>query len=912
MKKLVWGIFVLVLLVNFVCSTNFEKGEATYELTQTHYGPRASILGWINISLEDFPSNAIFEDSRGNEITLIELLNKNTDLDEGVDYECDIKNCDSDYTTNAEISSSFSLNLGQSKLIGIKLTGIIKSVDSVSLNISSNALASCGNQLKIDFLNDGGIDKGNTKASPNYCPYTKTTGCFNESKSLGEYVIGNSASKKYCQKMNLSESPGFRLGAFVNLGGDSRRLIMEIYDLEGNAIKDSKCDLPSGEGELSCGINFSVSETKEYYVCIYSNSTGTSTINGYDDSTNGCGFYGTDESLENAAYKIFAEGKEFDAIENIEVLNSLEGDENLNEIIQDYLIKKYGREVDCGDECIIPIKITSNSGQTINLKDLNVQYTSSTGAKTSNKFYEISEEPAKINSEFIKIFLDEGDFQVTDNYGNFTFKLYLDNTKIFSEVVSVEKVPTINYVRPRSAAQGFPINFKVYFSSSSNISKYKWDFEGDEITTITNEVSYTFNSTGEYELTITLTDTMGKSSLNKFNITVNDPKKEIESRLDLLQKNLEKIKAQINGFDLSSQQFLNSYLGLDDSETNLIELQRSFTQADSDGEYEEIIGKLLSLNIPDSITKTKSANSILYYPNKEFVETNALQYISSEEYDSDKEKTYSTGVLSWSQEKVTTKLTFNEFSFKEGDIDTERLNVFLFEISENEFLNETPYFILRDLKDLKFKENYDSLKDGGYIYIKLDNLPKTIGFSTTEEVTFVNLPLFISPAIESLPLLNILPSKEKQFKIIIFILVLVLLFIIGLATYIILQIWYKRKYESYLFKNRNNLYNLVNYINNSKKQGMGEKEIIKNLKKAKWSSEQIDYVMKKYAGKRTGMYEIPIENALKFLKKNEAPTPMSSAQNPGVNSQMRRNGFQVKKEFIPKDKFLGEKFKKYY
>jgi hypothetical protein len=62
---------------------------------------------------------------------------------------------------------------------------------------------------------------------------------------------------------------------------------------------------------------------------------------------------------------------------------------------------------------------------------------------------------------------------------------------------------------------------------------------------------------------------------------------------------------------------------------------------------------------------------------------------------------------------------------------------------------------------------------------------------------------------------------------------------------------------------------MATYIHNSKKKGIENKKIEESLKKAKWSSEQIRYVMKKYAGERTGMFEIPITSAANLVKKKE-------------------------------------------
>ena len=133
----------------------------------------------------------------------------------------------------------------------------------------------------------------------------------------------------------------------------------------------------------------------------------------------------------------------------------------------------------------------------------------------------------------------------------------------------------------------------------------------------------------------------------------------------------------------------------------------------------------------------------------------------------------------------------------------------------------------------------------------------------------MSLPAFISPGINRLSLTEIVSGEEegKKSKLTIFILAISLLIIVAFISYVVLQEWYKKKYENYLFKNKNDLYNMVNYVNNSKKRGLKNKEISDNLRKAKWSSEQVKYVMKKYAGKRTGMLELPLTNLMKKVKK---------------------------------------------
>ncbi len=66
-----------------------------------------------------------------------------------------------------------------------------------------------------------------------------------------------------------------------------------------------------------------------------------------------------------------------------------------------------------------------------------------------------------------------------------------------------------------------------------------------------------------------------------------------------------------------------------------------------------------------------------------------------------------------------------------------------------------------------------------------------------------------------------------------------------------------------------NLYNLINYIENEKKKGTGERDIAGKLKKSGWNSEQVTYALRKYAGKRTGMPEIiSTEKIFKTRDKN--------------------------------------------
>jgi hypothetical protein len=89
--------------------------------------------------------------------------------------------------------------------------------------------------------------------------------------------------------------------------------------------------------------------------------------------------------------------------------------------------------------------------------------------------------------------------------------------------------------------------------------------------------------------------------------------------------------------------------------------------------------------------------------------------------------------------------------------------------------------------------------------------------------------------------------------------------------YIIAQEWYKKRYEDYLFKSRNYLFNVLNYINQEKIKGIDDNSLSRSLKKSGWNGEQIRYAIKKYYGKRTGMFEIPMDWFLNRFRKKAMP-----------------------------------------
>jgi len=194
---------------------------------------------------------------------------------------------------------------------------------------------------------------------------------------------------------------------------------------------------------------------------------------------------------------------------------------------------------------------------------------------------------------------------------------------------------------------------------------------------------------------------------------------------------------------------------------------------------------------------------------------------------------------------------------------------------------EKLFIFIEGNSNIKFKEYYDDKEiDNGYgLIIKslVTGTTKSIEFIYPESINIENNLIFISPLFDEL---DFLPepgicdsdkvcekSKGENYKNCrndckpwkLTFLFLIILLIVTFVIYVSLQEWYKRYYESYLFKDKNQLFNLITFMSICISGIKLEKnEIYGKLKQSGWKGEQIEYAWRKLHGMRTGMWEIPI------------------------------------------------------
>jgi len=877
--------FIFLLAFSPLILAAFEVGNPDYLISKT-YGSNFSITGWINMSFEYESSDSIFAASFDSEAETSMSLKEILELNPGYNYICTPIDCEKDYSkNNPQTTKNFNIGSGESKIIGLVFDGNFQFISDFSMDISSNAVESDSPQLLIDILDNNETEWGPYKGSGQFG--AENYGCY-QSPAEGAAII---TQTEYCGRVTLSPAPNFKIGAKVTQRQTGNAEFSMIIKKNIGDWYDGICEATiSKTGSISCiakdweGKDFSVKENGEFFVCI---SAKTDSENMYEigyEKKDSCGYSG---GVSGWDFEVFAKQGKYDSIgsftlnntatENYGVLTT-----NLENYIGNYISKRYKN--DCQTGCIVPIRFFSQQeNQQIQISNINVMYQSGIFANIK-RAYDITESSARITSDNSqKIYLDLAEFNVPEETGNYTFTLNLNSEEIFSEEIEVKDVPIIQSIDPLLTTTGFPITFEVKVTLPNDVSveDYEWEFfdtvgnvTRTETTTI-NKVIHIYSETGTYNLRVSATDFKGMSSSKTFEINVTSPKGLIRTNLDKIDKNIERINSFTSGLPLFQKSSINSVLEIENISSQLKRLEQEYNAAitpeENLAELNNIIEELVEIRLPNTIFKSVQADSSLFFPELGFMDVDVIQTVAGLEitgnYTGGNEENYKKAVSAWQQENLDVTFDFNKFS-ADYNAGTESLvSTFEFIIEEKSDVSYDYFVFVPVLEGIGFDKSMQ--QESGFYYTVLgDNSVSRISFYTTEDLDFIELPVFISPSVSRLSVAE--PSiTEKKPKMIIFILVLALLAILGIAAYILLFQWYKKKYEGYLFPNRNDLYNVVHYINRSKNKGLTNKQIIRNLKKANWNSEQIRYVMRRYEGKRTGMVEIPITKLIKKIEKEK-------------------------------------------
>jgi len=857
---------VSAIFISPIAFASFEVGNESSNI-ETSYSPGERLSGWINISLDDIGGNEKFIIDELGDIEIKDFLDKNE-----AEYGCFPSDCERRYRAyNPEEDKSFSLgyspdNQGKTeKTIGLNLEGDIDSISSFGFEMDVTNSEVCGSPVQIDFLGDGENIWRPGKDTITYeysCDYDDGTGCFDH--TLDDYKKGVIRDTPTCQKIKLVDSESFELGAYIS-GKDERwdngdedfYLKMELWSTEG--VEKANCKIeeePVEEGEkVSCEINYSNRESQEYYVCVRSNQGSGITDYRIEKENRGeiCGFEGdpSEGTKYHDNYHIFAKGSKFGNVGRVELYDD---ELELAESIEDFVRIKYDN--DCGEGCGVPIDFEISFylwSADINLHNLRFFY-ESPGSEEHNEFYDIDEEPVEISSGFLKLDLEKAEIDVPEEYGNHTIALKLAGEEIFEGVISVEERPIIGNLWPRQGiSAGEETTFEIDVTSPANNSlvKYSWDF-GDNTTKTTDmrEVTHTYETIDEsYTIGVNVEDSEGLSSSKEFEIVVGSPEEVINDIKNKHIKNLEKVRDEgMQGMEEWEKEIVKDRLKWEDLYNEIWALKDRYQDEDEDDELIEIMKRLNEMVIPVQIEKFE--DSMEFFIDYGDIRPSYFEDMGAGSLDADASK-YREAISGWGYQNLDKNLQFSEVSvfYEKGKKFEPVTNLYSLSIDPEEEKDEVFYLVIEG-QNIELSGDYETVDLSGAVGIKFDKIGREeIKFAS--DTSMYDLVLYSSPDLEKLEVVSEPKGRigppETRYGWAILGVISVLTF--GLISYLIVLLWYRKHYENHLFKSKNNIYNIMQFIKNAENNGMKDGAIKTKLKEVGWTGEQISYSFKKYEGK---------------------------------------------------------------
>ncbi len=870
------GFFVLSAVVLAVImfsslSYSFTKGINVAEIDEV-YAPGALIRGWVNISINE-SSDSVLRNNRDESTSLIEFLNNTR-----ATYKCIPRTCSATYegTETGMETKTFLLKTGEEKTIGLRVSGYVKdnAVTNITFKVKSNAAASCNTPLIIDILaqNDEDLYYLFDSPSSDYsCGYS--TGGFESNQTIDYKEITN---QRYCENITLPKSPGFQIGAVIKKIGENAKLTMSMYKADSAWEKLAGCDLPLPSTidfeSVSCVVNYSTQKREDYYVCINADKQTQYQIR--SETNNPKGFYGDIGDEFVADYEIFARAAKYagfsDFVFEKKKFEKKTGS-TITSYVDNYIEANY--DGDCVKGCIIPIRFISGTDQEMVISDALIRYDTTAGQSSSNLIFNVKNSSARISMDFTKLDISNANFHAPRPYGTSMLTIFLNNQEIISETIKVERLPIVQMIYPTQAAVGIGtmIYVEAYSPDNATIKKYYWDFgDGETTETTENETYHRFMTPGYFTVKVTVEDKNKKKGTGEAKIRVGSYEEAISDVLDKLRNYTQDVNKEIMNKWYNSA--VEDYLKLNETEEKLNELERGYETAHSDEEYKTIADELFAIKMPYSVRESHTGKAPFMIDYRD-IDLDYLKEAGAGDFDENKEQQYREEVGAWFVDNIQGSIDYKTISaYYEDNTIEEILGVFSYNIKPK--TDDKLYLIIHKATPsvLVFRQDYGQKQiSGGRITSLEFSGEKTIELVLKEDIEVDDLVLYVSPSLSSFEIGEILPCNHNNkceaelnedykncrddcypWKRLLFWIVIIL--IAASIVYTVLQEWYRRRYESHLFKTRNDIYNIINYMNTALKAGLSKNEIVKRLKAVGWDSEQISYAFKKREGKRTGMH----------------------------------------------------------
>jgi len=763
---------------------------------------------------------------------------------------------------SASKTKFFSLSAGEEKVIGFKIINNDDiEITGFNINFTSNAQESCSNQLSIDIGEDDIVDWVNNRQSNSFCS-SENYGCYSSSSTLTPMTL----SQEYCEKITIDSAAALLVGAELNGTGNAEFKFR---------IDESECSANlSGSGKASCIIDMGLENSTQLEVCVSQVSGNAYSI--FYETSSPCGF------TENHIYdfSVFARPIQYGVVGNV-VLN------------ETYGLSYY--DGDCSKGCIIPIKFKSQVDQQISINSARIEYTSGIVLYEDN-IYQLEEIPSLISMPYSQIFLNEAELKVPSLAGRYNISLMLGDKQLLKKSINVLSLPVVDILYPSEIPAGIETRLYVFVSKNSgNITKYEWNFgDNTTATTTTNNVVHKFSSLGNYEVSVKAYNANGGAS-KTFSVIAISPANYIVSSINSSRSRLESINSYLASLPSLLSNSIKDYYNITSIDAALTSLENDYTNAAGDSEkYILIANQLSSLNMPGLINLTASSSG-KFILDRTLINIEKINSLGSETIANNVQAKDS--IFRWLVDNLI--IDYNLQTYKaSSNVGEQDFSYIKFTLNPKEAI-EKLYFIFEG--NIFSQESFTDVSGSKGLIIENMNegFAKNIELVSYSSIDPANIPVYLSPMKSSLEggyiisecnnnklcdkdsgetWMNCRSDCKPISRALLF--VLLALFIV-FCMYIAAQEWYKRKYENYLFKDKNDLYNLINFISNAEKQSLNKEEMFVKLRDKDWASEQTNYAYRKFKGLRTGMWEIPI---FKFLENNRVKKELDIRKNENANN----------------------------
>lgn len=874
-------LFIAFLLPSISASFVYQNNTL-----ETKYVGGESIKGNVELRLIDEPAASLLTSNFEGSTALIDILKAN-EFEEGKDYNCSIKNCAVGHRTKSSVQS-LALNTGENASIGFRISGKPVEIDSVRFSVETNSAASCTRPYVISVLGNNETNLQTNKYKNVSCGSTMK-GCFDS--SLGNYDSATITSDAYCEKIKLPIAPAYKVGGKIkNSTSGYGKLKIEMFDESWSSL--GKCDLPrhnmSNTEELACIIEYAPVTIKDAFVCI--NLEGGANSNyeiNSEQAGNVCGTTGVGTEQLNRDYDIYAEALQFDSI-GMEINESLYSQiysESLALLIDSYIADKYER--DCSKGCIIPFEIFSGSTQTLNFNNIEIRYKDP--ALLGNKeLYLLEKEMPTLNSGYLKINIEKANFLIPSLSKEKNLMILLAGRNVLPRAIGINI--TLGFVfdiQPKFVLPGIEVLFNAI--TSQNITKSEWGFgDGIKEETQGKSLKHKYASEGTYDLRVSLTRKDNVKVTKNFTVIVGNS----SGAIKIITKNYEERIANLSKQMKSYDGWISTEL---EKKVNITELNETINKAKEDAESSEsnkseILERLAGIEIPRSFVSDKSG-ILPIEVGYDSLNPSYAAVLSKKELSGEDEEKLKEQILGWLEDNYKADVEFKTISAFQEDVKP-LYTKFIIKITNKKQGENEAYLILdRPKEEIVFKKDYGQIGVEGESGSATAILIKDSGeieFLLQEEVETEEIGAYIAPNIEKLSLKDdvkiIKPNPRPKKAFYWYILLVIGFFVI----YLSLQEWYKRRYEAYLFRSKDDLYNVINFIFNQRIAKMDDNEIRRKLSGTGWKGEQLSYAFKKIDGKRTGMFEIPIFRFFEQRKIKREIAKRQQNQNLGMQ-QIDRN-----------------------